>query len=131
MLRRSVVTMVLAGVLLMGWAFEQPVASGELRGHLKILSMKEAEAADGRVPGVTAEMYAQYPLVVLSADGKQTVSVVTANAQGSYKAELPPGSYLLDVQERVRKHVRARPVPFTITAGQTAHVNLEMDTGVR
>ena len=124
-------TMMLASVSLAGWAFEQPRATGQLAGHLKILSMKEVEAADGDVSAVTPEMYAQYPLVVLSSDGKQTVSVVTANAQGNYKVELPPGPYLLDVQDRARKHVRARPVPFTITAGETTHVNLEMDTGVR
>jgi hypothetical protein len=131
MSRRIVLFLVFASVPCLCWAFQQSSASGQLEGHLKILSMKEVEAADGNVPGISPETYAAYPLVVLSADGKQTVSVLTANAQGNFKLALPAGSYVLDVQDRVRKHVRARPVLFTITAGQTTHANLEMDAGIR
>ncbi len=56
---------------------------------------------------------------------------MTADSKGNYRVELPAGTYLLDIQNRVRKHVRAKPVPFTITSGQTAHVDMEMDTGIR
>ena len=131
MLVRSVLTIVMAGVSLGGWAVAQSHSTGQLEGHLKILSMKEVEAADGNAAAVTPETYAQYPLVVLSSDGKQTIAVFTADSRGDYKIALAPGSYVLDVQDRIRKHVRARTVPFTVTAGQTARVNLEMDTGVR
>ena len=105
--------------------------SGAVKGHLTIMSMVTVQPADGSVPTVTAETYREYPLVVLSDDGKQTIAVVTADAHGNYQATLNPGSYVLDVQNRRQKHVRAKPVPFNVVAGQTATVNLEMDTGIR
>jgi hypothetical protein len=131
MYRRIALFLALAAAPYLCWAFQQASSTGQLQGHLKILSMKEVDAADANVAAVTPEMYEQFPLVVLSSDGKQTVRVVTADKQGNYAVALPPGSYLLDVQDRVRKHVRARPVPFTVTAGQTTRANLEMDTGIR
>jgi len=109
----------------------QAPATGVLQGHLKIISLETAKPADGSVPTATPQTYLEYPLAVLTADGKQQIASITADTQGNFRAELPPGSYLLDIENRVRKHVRAKPVPFTVTANQTVHVNMEMDTGVR
>jgi hypothetical protein len=44
---------------------------------------------------------------------------------------LPPGDYLLDVQDRARKHVRAKPQSFTVGSNQTVRVDMDMDTGIR
>jgi hypothetical protein len=105
--------------------------TGVLRGHLKIISLETVKPADGSVPAVTPQTYLEYPLVVLSSDGKQQVAVTTADSQGNYRVELPPGSYVLDVQDRVRKHVRAKPAAFTVASGETVHLNMQMDTGIR
>jgi hypothetical protein len=105
--------------------------TGVLQGHLKIISLQTVQPADGSLPTVTAGTYGEFPLVVLSSDGKQQIAVMTADAKGNYRVELPPGTYLLDIQNRVRKHVRAKPVPFTVASGQTVHVDMEMDTGIR
>ena len=114
-----------------GAAWDDPVSSGFLQGHLKIISVRTVELADGSAPAVTPQTYIDYPLVVLSSDGKQEVAVITADAKGNYRVALPPGAYLLDVQDRVRKHVRAKPVPFTVISQETAHLDFEMDTGIR
>lgn len=109
----------------------QAPATGVLQGHLKIISLETVKPADGSVPTVTPQTYLEYPLAVLTVDGKQQIASITADTQGNFRADLPPGAYLLDIENRVRKHVRAKPVPFTVTANQTVHVNMEMDTGVR
>ena len=127
MLRRRVV---IAFVLVVSTAFAAD-PSGTLQGHLKIIAQKEVDLADGTAPAVTAQTYALYPLVVLGADGQHQIATVTADANGNYRLSLPPGPYLLDIQDRVRKHVRAKPVPFSVVANQTVTVNFEMDTGVR
>src|SRR5437667_1445816 len=105
---------------------------GLLEGHLKILPSSEVELADGEITNATTpQVYPKYPLVVLSGDGKQEIARVTADAQGNYRAELPPGDYVLDVQDRVRKHVRGKPIPFTVASNHTVHVDMDVDTGVR
>ena len=105
--------------------------SGFVEGHLKIISPKEVELADGTPSRITAKNYAEYPLIVLSQDGKKEIARVTADANGAYRVALPPGDYILDVQNRRRHHIRATPQPFTIVANQTVRVDLAVDTGVR
>jgi hypothetical protein len=111
-----------------GTATEPP---GFVEGHLKIVSSKEVELADGNAPVITAENYAEYPLIILSQDGKKEIARVTADGNGNYRTALPPGDYVLDVQGRARGHVRAKPQRFTVVSNQTVRVDMDIDTGVR
>src|SRR5881396_2241758 len=111
-----------------GMATEPP---GFVEGHLKIVSPKEVELADGNAPAITAENYAQYPLIILSQGGKKEFARVTADGNGNYRTALPPGDYVLDVKGRVRGHVRAKPQQFTVVSNQTVRVDMNIDTGVR
>jgi hypothetical protein len=111
-----------------GMATELP---GFLEGHLKIISGKEVELADGNVPAITAENYAQFPLIVLSQGGKKEIARLTADGNGKYRTALPPGDYVLDVQGRARSHLRVKPKPFTIVSNHTVRVDMDIDTGVR
>lgn len=112
-------------------AIAQAPATGNLQGHLKIISPETVQTSDASVPTVTAETYREYPLAILSSDSKKEIATVTADSQGNFRTTLAPGAYILDIQNRVRRHVRAKPVPFTVTANQTVRVSIEMDTGVR
>jgi len=104
---------------------------GFLEGHLRIVSLREVELADQTPSEPTAVNYSDYPLIVLSRDGKQEVARVTVDGNGNYRMSLPPGNYVLDIQDRRRRHVRVKPQPFTILSNQTAHVDMNIDTGVR
>jgi hypothetical protein len=89
---------------------------------------RRVELADGTPAPVTPENYADYLLIVLSQDRKQEITRVTADGNGNYRAELPPGDYVLDVQGRARKHVRWKPQPFTVVSNQTVRVDMAIDT---
>jgi len=102
-----------------------------MEGHLKILSPKEVELADGDTPAVTSETYAEYPLIIVSRDRKKEIARVTANRNGNYRVELPPGDYVLDVQGRAPGHVRAKPQRFTVVSNQTVRIDMDIDTGIR
>ena len=104
---------------------------GFMEGHLKIISPREVELADGNAPAITAENYAKYPLIVLSRDREKEIAPVTADENGNYRVALPAGDYLLDVQDRRRRHVRAAPQSFTVVANETVHVDMSIDTGIR
>jgi hypothetical protein len=118
-------------ILVGGTASGDALPSGVMEGHLKIVSLKEVELADGNAPTVTAETYAEYPLIILSREGQKEVALITADSNGNYRAVLPPGDYVLDVQGRAPKHVRATPQPFTVVSNQTVRVDMDMDTGIR
>ena len=105
--------------------------SGFLEGHLKIFSHKEVELAEETQSKATTGNYLDYPLIVLSGDGKKEIAHVAADENGNYRVALPPGDYVLDVQDGRRRHVRATPQPFTVSSNQTVHVDMTIDTGIR
>jgi hypothetical protein len=104
---------------------------GYLEGHLKIISPRGVELAEETPSKTTVENYANYPLIVLSQSDRKEIARVTADENGNYRGALPPGNYVLDIQDRRRKHVRAVAQPFTVASNQTAHVDMNIDTGVR
>jgi hypothetical protein len=112
-------------------ASNKAVPPGFMQGHLHIFSPKTVELADGNAPTVTAETYAEYPLIIFSQDGKKEIARVAADGNGNYRVALPPGAYILDVQDRARKHVRAKPQRFTVVSNQTIRVDMDIDTGIR
>lgn len=106
-------------------------ASGFLEGRLRILAVKDVELAEATPAKFSGGNYADYPLIVLSHDGKKEIARVTADGNGNYRLALSPGDYVLDVQDRKRRHLRARPQPFTVVSNQTVHLDMNIDTGVR
>ena len=105
---------------------------GFLEGHLKIIFGMAAQPSDDMPrPEIAPESYAEYPLVVLSQDGKKEVAGLTADEDGNYRITLPPGNYILDVQDRAAKRLRARPQPFTVVSNQTVRVDMNINRGIR
>jgi hypothetical protein len=105
---------------------------GFIEGHVRILASKEVELAEGNPPKFSGANYAEYPLVILSQDGKNEIAGVTADQDGKFRVALPPGDYILDVQGRQPKgHLRAKPQRFTIASNQTVRLDMYIDTGIR
>jgi hypothetical protein len=104
---------------------------GFLEGHLKIIFGMAAQQSDD-IPRleIAPESYADYPLTVLSQDEKNEIARVTADETGNYRVPLPPGDYVLDVQDRVRKRVRTRPQPFKVVSNQIVRVDMDVVIGL-
>jgi len=119
-------------LVLVGTESINAAPQGFLEGHLKIISPREVEPSD-EMPRqtVTAETYAQYPLIILSAGAQKEIARVTADENGNYRVALSPGDYVLDVQGRTRGHLRAKAQPFTVASNQTVRVDMNIDTGIR
>jgi hypothetical protein len=122
-----------ASVVLIGTASTNAAPQGFVEGQLKILSLKPGELDGENTPTQTApakaENYADYPLIILSQGERKQIARITANADGSYRAALPPGNYILDVEGRVPKRQRVRAQPFTIVPNETVHVDMTITTG--
>jgi len=125
-----------ASVVLIGTGSISATPQGFLDGQLKIISGRPvalddenpSKPIDGK-PAAAGTDYANYPLVVLSQSEKKQVARITADAQGRYRAALPPGDYILDVEARVPKRLHVRAQPFTIVSNETVHVDLTIDIG--
>jgi hypothetical protein len=126
------VALALGIFLLASSASLRAAEQGFLEGHLKIIfGMATQPSDDMPRPEIAPESYAEYPLVVLSQDGKKEVARLTADEDGNYRITLPPGNYILDVQDRAAKRLRARPQPFTVVSNQTVRVDMNINRGIR
>src|SRR5947207_15179269 len=119
--------------LLVASASIKAESQGFMKGHLKIIfGMAVGPSDEMPRPQVKPQSYAEYPLIILSQEEKKEIARVTADENGNYRVALPPGNYVLDVPGRRPKgHLRAKPQPFTVASNQTAHVDMNIDTGVR
>jgi hypothetical protein len=105
---------------------------GFMEGHLKIVVIRAVEADD--MPQPAPETYAEYPMVILSQDGKREIARVTADKSGNYRVALPPGDYILapqerSAEERVAERIHANPQSFTVVPNQTVRVDITVFIG--
>ena len=125
-------TCVSATFLLASSGLVTAAEQGFLEGHLKIIfGMAVGESDEMPRAEGAPQSYDQYPLIVLSQEEKKEIARVTVDEKGNYRVGLPPGNYILDIQNRVAKHVRAAPRPFTVVSNQTVHVDMNVLTGMR
>jgi hypothetical protein len=113
-----------------GTAFVKAAPQGFMEGHLKIVFLSAVERSD-EIPRseIAPESYAAYPLVILSQEQRKEITRLTADKSGNYHAALPPGAYILEVQDPVAKHIRATPQPFTVVSNQTVRVDITIFAG--
>ena len=101
--------------------------SGFIEGHLRIASQKPVALAGEGVSKNVMENFSDHQLVIRIRDGQKEISKVTADNTGKYRVALPPGEYVLDIQGRASKRLKAQPQPFTIVSGQTTRVDMNLD----
>jgi hypothetical protein len=78
--------------LILGFLFVVPIgclasdntAPGFLEGRLRIAAFKDVELAEGNPPKFSGGNYAEYPLIILTEDGKKQIARVTADENGKY-----------------------------------------------
>jgi hypothetical protein len=125
------ILIVATSLVVAGIAPSNAEQTGFIEGHLKIISPRVVEPSD-EMPRqtVTAETYAEYLLIISSQEGKE-ITRFTADENGNYRVPLSPGAYILDVQDRAAKRVRAKPQPFTVASNQTVRVDMSIIIGFR
>ena len=105
---------------------------GFVEGRIKVIfGMAVGESDEMPRAEGAPKSYAQYPLIVLSQEEKKEIARVTVDQSGNYRVALPPGAYILDVEGRVAKRLRARPQEFTVTSNQTVRVDMSIIIGFR
>jgi hypothetical protein len=128
----SSVTAACIFLMLAGAASTKAAPQGFMEGHLKIVVIRAVEPDN--MPQSAPETYAEYPLIILSQDGKREIARLTADKSGNYRAALPPGAYILalqerSIEERAAERIHATPQPFTVVPNQTVRVDMRIFTG--
>jgi hypothetical protein len=129
----SSVTAACIFLMLAGAASTKAAPQGFMEGHLKIVVIRAVEPDN--MPQPAPETHAEYPLIILSQDGKREIARLTADKSGNYRAALPPGAYILALQERsgeerTAERIQANPQPFTVVSNQTVRVDMTIFKGL-
>lgn len=105
--------------------------TGWVEGRLSLTFLKGVDTGNEMPqPTVAPGMYAEYPLIVLTADRREQVARVTADDSGYYRAALPSGNYILDVENRLRKRLYVKAQPFTVATNETVHIDITVMIGL-
>ena len=102
---------------------------GFVEGHINIGPLTPVLRLDAPQK-VSPEVYAAFKVSVFQADGKTVVAPLTPNAEGNFRQSLPPGTYIIDMPHGRMTKVNL-PKTITIVSDQTAHLDIEIDTGIR
>jgi hypothetical protein len=106
---------------------------GTLEGKISIGPICPVET-DPPDPGClpTIETFKAYPVSVWTSDGRRKVTILEPSLDGSFKAELQPGKYLIKLDIGSSNIGSSNlPVEITVTSGKTATLNILIDTGIR
>jgi hypothetical protein len=111
-----------------GGAQEPP---GVLEGHVTVgpLNPVEVEGEPPKPP--PPEVYAERKIVVSDESGQREVARVDIDGQGNYRVELPPGVYRVDINHLGIDFSKGLPAQVDIRSGQTARLDVDIDTGIR
>jgi hypothetical protein len=124
----------MAGLLFISGCEKQMTGeTGFLEGKISIGPICPVET-DPPQPGClpTAETYKAYPVSVWTSEGNKKIALLNPALDGSYSAELLPGSYMVILETGQNKIGSSNlPVIVTIKSFDKTILNIDIDTGIR
>jgi len=88
----------------------------------------------GGNPPIPPEVYGARKIMVFDEDGAtliEEVDIIPDGDHGTYRVELPPGEYVVDINRLGVDHSDEVPAVIELGPGQTVELNIDIDTGIR
>jgi hypothetical protein len=108
-----------------------PRHTGILEGQVTIGPLVPITREGEAPPTPGPEVYAERKIVVYEQDGVTEVARLQIDSHGNYRAELPAGFYVIDINHAGIDRAADLPKEIEITEGGTTVVNVDIDTGIR
>ena len=106
-------------------------ADGVLEGKVTVGPLVPVERAGAPTPTPPPEVFNSRALEVFKGDGKTLVKRVPFQADGTYRVELPPGTYVVDIEHTGIDHAAGLPVRVVIHSNEVTRIDVDIDTGIR
>ena len=101
---------------------------GALEGQLRLAADTPVQLAGGGTP---AADYARFFVVIRSADGATEIARAHPDSSGSYRFSLPPGDYLVAVEQPAAKTPPNAPQKFTVAPNKSTRVDTHVAPDLR
>jgi hypothetical protein len=105
-------------------------ASGVVTGHVLIRPLSPVQ--EGKpTPTPWPELYEGRVILIYGSEGQDVVRRAEIDAEGIYREELPPGTYVVDIPRVGPTSAAGLPRTIEIASGETVRVDVIIDTGIR
>jgi hypothetical protein len=108
-----------------------PQPPGTLAGHVNIGPLVPVQREGEPEPTPAPEVYAARQIVVYAENGRTEVVRAQINSEGDYEVDLPPGTYVVDINRIGIDSAQGLPKQVEIRSGQVTRLDVEIDTGIR
>jgi len=118
------------GAILTGCADPTP-ETGVITGRVVIRPL--ASVAEEGVPTPTPwpGLYEGRVILIYGAEGEEVIKRAEIDAEGIYREEVPPGTYVVDIERNGPVSAAGLPRTIEIPGGETVRVDVVIDTGIR
>lgn len=108
-----------------------PSESGVITGHVTVQPLSPVEEEGVPTPTPWPELYEGRVILIYGPDGEEVVKRAEIDSEGTYREELPPGTYVVDVERIGPISSPGLPKTIEITSGETVQLDVTIDTGIR
>ena len=77
------------------------------------------------------ETYTAWQIAIWTSDERKKVAQIQPDLNGTYKLELPVGTYVVDFEKEQHFGGNNLPATIAIDSGKTTVLNIDIDTGIR
>lgn len=128
---KSILFFLLLTALVFSACARAPQEKGILEGHVTIGPLTPVTRLGDPEPTPNPAVYADRAVVVYKADGKSEVARLSIDTSGNYRAELPTGTYVVDINHAGIDNAADLPREITITSQEITRLDIDIDTGIR
>ena len=125
------ITVLILGVLVLLACTRSPQEQGVLEGHVSIGPLVPVVREGEPEPTPGPEVYAAREVVVFEEDGKTEFTRLKIDASGDFRAELPVGTYIVDINHSGIDIAKDLPKEIVITHQGVTKLDIDIDTGIR
>lgn len=104
---------------------------GVVTGHVTIRPLSPVEEQEQPTPTPWPDLYEGRVILILGPEGEEVIRRAEIDADGVYREELPPGTYVVDIPRAGPTSAAALPKTIDIASGETVRVDVIIDTGIR
>ena len=125
------ITIILAIALILCSCMPTPKRFGTLEGHVTIGPLSPVVRVGEPEPTPSPEIYRDREIVIYLKDGKTEFARLKLDDQGNYRAELPVGTYVVDINHLGIDMSKDLPKVIEIREGEITSLDIDIDTGIR
>jgi hypothetical protein len=105
---------------------------GILHGKVTVGPLQPVERAGVPSPTPPPEVFTSRSINIFQSDGKTLVANAHFSPDGTYRVNLPPGTYIIDIPHNGGLgSAKGLPKTITIDSNQTVELDIDIDTGIR